>query len=103
MPRLNETEFLATMDPHPVRVEQDDAPPFDFWDYFDAIPGQDFDGHDFSAGAVTNAWTMPSTDHQHVLIRCETANVFLVLVLDLRQRQVHGHHLLDIRKLYGLT
>jgi hypothetical protein len=46
---------------------------------------------------------MPATDHQHVLVQCEIANVFLVLILDLRQRQVYGHHLLDLRKLYGRT
>jgi len=102
VPRLTEAEYLATMDPHPVRVAQDDAPPFAFWDYFESIPHEDFDGHDFSAGTVTDAWTMPTTDYRHVLIRCETANVFLVLILDLRQCEVRGHHLLDLRKLYGL-
>lgn len=103
MPRLTETEFLATIDPHPERVGPDDAPPFDFWDYFDSIPDEDFHGHDFSDGTVTEARTMPATDHQHVLVRCDAPNVFLVLVLDLRQRQVYGHHLLDLRRLYGLT
>jgi hypothetical protein len=103
MPRLTEPEFLATTDPHPVRVGLDDSPPFDFWDYFGSIPNEDFDGHDFSGGTVTYAWTMPATGHQHVLVKCEDANVFLVLILDLRRRQVHGHHLLDLRKLYGMT
>ncbi|MEH1127816.1 hypothetical protein [Micromonospora sp. CPCC 206061] len=102
MSRLTEAEFLATMDPHPARIGQDDAPPFDFWAYFDSIPDEDFGGHDFSDGTVTDALTMPATNFQHVLIRCETANVFLVLILDLRQRRVYGHHLLDLRKLYGL-
>ncbi len=97
MRRLTETEFLATMDPRPVRVGQDDALPFDFWDYFDSIPDADFDDHDFSGGTVTDARTMPATNHQHVLIGCEIANVFIVLVLDLRQGQVNGHHLLDLR------
>lgn len=103
MPRLTEPEFLATTDSHPVRVCLDDSPPSDFWDYFESIPNDDFDGHDFSAGTVTYAWTMPTKSHQHVLVKCEDANVFLVVILDLRQRQVYGHHLLDLRKLYGLT
>jgi hypothetical protein len=102
MPRLTEPEFLATMDARPVQVGRDNAAPFDFWDYFDSIPDEDFDGHDFSGGAVTDAWAMPATNHQHALIRCETANVFLVLVLNLPHRQVYGHRLLDLRKLYGL-
>ncbi|MCY1142960.1 hypothetical protein OWR29_33620 [Actinoplanes sp. Pm04-4] len=45
---------------------------------------------------------MPAPETQHVLVRCETANVFLVLVLDLRHSRVQGHHLLDLRKIYGL-
>jgi hypothetical protein len=101
--RLSEDEFRATYDAHPVAVEQDHEPPFDFWPYFDAIPNEDCDGHDFSAGSVTHAWTMPISHYQHVLVRCDTPNVFLVLVLDLPRKQVHGHHFLDLRKLYGLA
>ena len=103
MPLLTESEFRATTDPRPVPVGLDDPPPFDFWAYFESIPLPDFAGHDFSAGVVTNAWTMPATDCQHVLVSCGTANVFLVLILDLRSERVRGHHLLDLGKLYGLT
>jgi hypothetical protein len=55
MPRLNESEYRATMDPQPVAIGQDDEPPFDFWP-----------------------------------------------VLDLPRRQVYGHHVLDLGRLYGL-
>ncbi|MFC6019700.1 hypothetical protein ACFP2T_26270 [Plantactinospora solaniradicis] len=103
MVQLTESQYRATMDPHPVRVDQDSPPPFDFWPYFDSIDDSDLDGHDFSAGVVTHAWTMPISNHQHVLISCETPNVFLVLVLDLRHDTVYGHHLLDLRVLYGLS
>jgi hypothetical protein len=103
MPRLTEPEYLATMDPHPIRVGLDDSPPFAFCNHFESIPDEDFDGHEFSDGTVTYVWTMSDTKHQHVLVECEIANVFLVLVLDLRRGQVYGHHLLDLRKLYGLT
>jgi hypothetical protein len=61
-----------------VAVEQDADPPFDFWPYVDTIPTEDSNGHDFSAGAVTHAWTMPISNYQHVLVRCETPNVFSV-------------------------
>lgn len=101
MPRLSEKEFKATVDPRPVRVGPDEAPPFDFWGYFRSIPPEDFDGHEFD-GTVTYVWTMPATGCQHVLVDSKTKNVFLVLVLDLRRRKVRGHHLLDLRKLYGL-
>lgn len=101
MPRLTEAEYNATMGPSPVPVGQEESPPFDFSPYFHSIPPEDFEGFDFSAGVVTNAWNMSSGDHQHVLVRCETPDVFLVLVLDLAGRRVHGHHLLDLGRLYG--
>jgi hypothetical protein len=52
---------------------------------------------------VTNVWQMPSTRMQHVLVACETPNVFLVLILDLERSTVLGHHLLNLNHLYGLT
>jgi hypothetical protein len=100
---LSEAEFKATMDAEPVAVAQDESPPFDFWPYFHTIPEADFRGHDFSEGEVTNAWSMPISRYQHVLVRCETPNVYLVLVLDLQLRIVHGHRVLDLNELYGLT
>ena len=90
------------MGPQPVAVGDDQAPPFDFWPYFDDIPEEHFGGYDFSAGQVTNAWINPRDSIEHVLIRCDTPNVFLVLILDLRAAAVTGHHLLNLNKLYGL-
>jgi hypothetical protein len=103
MRRLTDDEFKATTVPHPQRVRADEPPPFDFWDYFEAIPEADFGGHDFSGGQVTYAWDMPGTVFQHVLVDSETPNVFLVLVLDTAARRVAGHHLLDLNRIYGLT
>jgi hypothetical protein len=100
---LSEGEFKATMDADPIAVGEDEAPPFDFWPYFETIPEADFYGHDFSAGEVTDAWTMPVSRYQHVLVRCETPNVYLALVLDLQLRLVHGHRVLDLNERYDLT
>jgi hypothetical protein len=102
MPKLTEDEFKTTVTPHPVEIDPDEAPPFDFWPYLEAIPTEDFGGHDFSPGAVPYAWRMPESAYEHVLVGCETPNVFLVLVLDVIARSVVGHHLLDLNRLYGL-
>jgi len=93
---LTEAEYRATMEPEPAPIGPDEEPPFDFWSYFDAIPAADLQGHDFSEGTVTYAWHMPLGNRQHVLVNCERANVFLVLVLDLTRKTVLGHYLLDI-------
>ncbi|MEU8800061.1 hypothetical protein [Spirillospora sp. NPDC048819] len=101
MPRLTEADFKATMGDHPEKVDLETPPPVEFWAYFDAIPLEDFGGFDFTAGEVSHAWNMPGGRHQHVLVRCPDPDVFLVLVLDLIERQVYGHHLLDLPRLYG--
>ena len=103
MRRLTDEEFKATAAPEAEPVGLDQEPPFDFWEYFEAIPPDDFEGHDFSEGRVSYAWTMRGTPYQHVLVECETPNVFLTLVLDVPGRLVAGHHLLDLNRLYGLT
>ena len=100
---MTDEEFKATMGSDRVRVGLDEEPPFDFWGYFEAIPPEDFSGHDFSDGRVSYAWNMRGTPYQHVLVECTTANVFLVLVLDVTASSVAGHHLLDLNRRYGLT
>ena len=101
MARLSEAEFKATFDAPMQRVGMDEGPPFDFWPYVDAIPAEDFEGHDCSPGSVTYAYRDESGRYQHVLIDSEARDVFMAVVLDLRAERVVGHHLLDLPKLYG--
>jgi hypothetical protein len=103
MKQLSETEYLATMAEPMRRLSPDDGAPFPFWDYFDAIPSADFDGHDCSAGSVTYVWEHPMANFQHVLIDSEDHNVFMVLVIDMAACQVLGHRLLDLNQEYGIV
>ena len=99
---LSEQEFGSTFAEPMRRVQGDEAPPFDFWDYFEAIPGEHFGGHDCSEGAVEWVYADPSGRFQHVLVNSEKKNVFMVIVLDCDAGQVFGHRLLDLNKEYGV-
>jgi hypothetical protein len=106
MPRkLTEDEPKAVMgNAGPMRrVQSDASPPFDFWPYVEEIPVEDWGGHDFSAGRVTHVYTQQEGRFQFVNIDSEDKNVFLVVVLDLHERLVLGHFLLDLNREYGLT
>jgi hypothetical protein len=103
MKQLSEPEYLATFGEPMRRLGSDAGPPFDFWDYFHAIPSSEFEGHDCSAGDVTYVWEHPAGTSQHVLVDSENKNVFMVLVLDISSRTVLGHRLLDLNREYGLT
>ena len=102
MKHLSKEEYLATMAVPMKQLPPDAEAPFPFWDYSDAIPAVDFEGHDCSEGAVTYVWEDPNRKYQHVLINSEDNNVFMVLVLDLPSRSVLGHRLLDLNQEYGL-
>lgn len=102
MNRLSEAEFLATMAELMKRMPSTAQPPLVFWDYFDAIPTEDFEGHDCSEGSLDNVWQDPSESFQHVLVNSKDKNVFMVIVLDVANSRVLGHRLLNLNREYGL-
>ena len=100
--RLSESEFQATFGSSMQRLSADEAPPFDFWPYFDSIPDEDFEGFDCSAGSVTYVYRDPDGRYEHVHVDSGDPNVFMVLVLDRRAKTMVGHRLLNLAALYGL-
>jgi hypothetical protein len=76
MRRLTEDEFKATAVPERERVGLDEEPPFDFWEYFELNPLEEFSEHDFSEERVSYTWNMRGTVYRHVLAECETTNVY---------------------------
>lgn len=102
MNKLSEAEYLATMAEPMTRLPSTARAPFLFWDYFDAIPSEDFEGHDCSEGRVNYVWQDPSKSFLHVLVDSDDKNVFMVLVLDIPNGRVLGHRLLDLNREYGL-
>lgn len=102
MPRLSEEQFAACFGPKMQRLSQDEEPPFDFWPYVEAIPPGDFAGHDCSDGTVEWVYRYPAGHLEHVLIRSDTRDVFMVIVIDALNKVVVGHHLLDLPNLYDI-
>ena len=102
MRQLSKVEFKATVGDEMVQLGEDAVPPFDFWSYFDALPKDHFGGHDFSEGRVDYVCEDAQRRYQLIHVRCEAKNVFLVLVLDLSSKTVHGHYLLNLNEEYGI-
>ena len=102
MKRLSEAEFLATTTERMDRVGGEASRPFDFWPYFDAIPAEDFDGFDCSAGEVSSVYRSSNGRYEHVLVNSDDKDVFMVLVLDLNSQRVVGHYLLNLPVVYSL-
>jgi hypothetical protein len=93
---LTDGEYLALFDTLMEPRGEDDEPPFDFWPYFDAIPADDFCGRDCSLGSVTHAFRHPGGRYEHVLVDSRDPEAFMVLVLDVVEKRVVGHRLLEL-------
>ena len=102
MKQLTEGEFHATFTNKMTKIAPNASPPFDFWDYFENIPESDFGDHDCSAGEVDQVYQTAGGRYQHVLVKSTEKNVFMVVVLNLKDRVVYGHRLLDLNEAYGL-
>src|SRR4051812_48338742 len=102
MKHLTDQEFRETFASPMHRVALDSAPPVAFWPYFDAIPLDHFAGHACSGQTVRHAWIDSTGRFQHVLVDAADKDVFMVIVLNLREQSVFGHRLLNLKHEYGL-
>ena len=104
--RLDEATFTRTLC-DPVRdVTATAEAAIDIWPYVAAVPLPDLGGHDITRARAHHLVekVFRSGDHRfdHVLVPTATSDVFLAVVVDRPSRRVHGHHLLNLRRLYGL-
>jgi hypothetical protein len=96
MALLSEEKYRQTFAPPMTRVLGNEAPPFNFWPYFEQIPLGDFAGHDCSPGIVTYVLRDPSERYEHVLVDSERRDILMALVLDRENLTVVGHRLLEL-------
>ena len=96
MKKLSRGEYHATFTTQMTPLGPAEPPPFEFWSYFDAIPTDDFEGHDFSGGQVTEVYRTAGGRYLHALIAGKSEGWFLVLVLNCKDRVVYGHYLLEL-------
>ncbi|UTW47333.1 hypothetical protein [Bacterioplanoides sp. SCSIO 12839] len=90
---LSKEEFDATRS-QPQRVN-DGEPPADFWTYVESIPAEDFGVADCREGQVSHVYRMGDL-YEHVLINSQYQGLAMVVVIDLNEKRVYGHYLLDI-------
>lgn len=99
MALLSEREFRATFGDRMSELSPRALPPVRLGSYLDAIPGEDYAGHDFSERLVVSLRAAHGHPWVHVLLRSKTPNLYLVLVIDRNTTRVHGHRLLDLAPL----
>lgn len=100
---LTDEAFHSTfVDPMHAPPESGEDEFVDIWPYVEAIPEADFAGFSIADNDVEMVRRTGDKKYDHVLIPTSTKNVYLVIVVDVPNRLVFGHHLLNLNEKYGL-
>ena len=101
--KLGAGDFLKTFQAPMQNVTETAEPPLDIWPYVEAIPDIDLEGYELLDEVVEYVWRSANGQFEHVLVSTARADVFLVIVVDLLNVKIHGHHLLNLPTAYGLS
>jgi hypothetical protein len=99
---LAEYEFRATLAEPMENITGQESDVLEIWPYVDAVPISDLQGHIIHDRFVEYVYRTPDARFDHVLVMTKTKNVYLAVVVDLEHDAIHGHHLLDLNRLYGI-
>ena len=90
------------VEPMVAPPEGEEGKPCDIWQYIEAMPEADFEEFSIANSDVEMVRRTGDQKYDHVLIPTETKNVYLVIVVELSNSRVFGHHLLNLNDKYGL-
>ncbi|MCR5886964.1 hypothetical protein LRS06_04070 [Hymenobacter sp. J193] len=84
-------------------VTETAEPLLDIWPYVEAISPADLEGYEAQFEFVEHVYRDASSRFDQVLVPTNKAEVFLVIVVDLKAVKVYGHHLLNLPELYNIA
>lgn len=102
---LSEADFLATFVAPMRDVTQSAGEIVDLWGYLDPILSDLYPEADASGWEWRVAFIRESGDSrvQHIGVPVPRDNTYLVVVVDVSEEVISGHHLLDLGEKYGLS
>ncbi len=108
MPQLlTKEELRQTFGPTMINISgrEDETSPegvIDIAPYCQAIPDSDLGDHKPHDLEVDRVYRTSDDRYDHVLLMTHSKNIYMVVVIDLQQDRILGHHVLDLNKEYGV-
>jgi hypothetical protein len=99
--QLSEEEFDVFFAAPMENVTETANAALDIWPYVDSIDPSELG--DILAHDVSFVYRHPQGRFEHVIIDTCAEDVHLVIVIDRQEGSIVGHHLLNLRKKYGLA
>lgn len=103
MALLSSDSFQATFVAPMRDVTQEVTDVIDIWPYVAAVSAVDLLGHSIWDQFVEYVYRSADNRFDHVLVMTKSKNVYLAVVVDLVEDRIHGHRLLDLNQLYGVS
>lgn len=100
---LGDVEFKSTFGMPMRDVVGEASNVIDIWPYVSEVPPSDLQGHEIHDRFVEHVYRSPDNKYDHVMVTTKTQNVYLVIVVNLLNDAIYGHHLLDLNSEYGLS
>lgn len=92
MPKLTKSEFEATFDDNVEQAGDDYRTCLDFWDYVDALSMEQRDGFE-CIPVVDYIFLNDANQIEHLMLRTDSPEHYLNIVLDKAEEQIPGRHL----------
>ena len=73
------------------------------WPYADAALDAAYPNEPIGNLDASHVYETSDGEYQHILIGTNTSNVYLVVVVNVKQKAVEGHFKLDLGRLYGVS
>lgn len=101
--RLTEKQYKDTMTKKMVDVTETAQPVVDIWDYVGHLT-KDKEVLDYvnEEQLVEKVYRNDEETFDHILLPTDNSNIFIVIIVDIRQKEIKGHFRLDLNKEYGL-
>jgi hypothetical protein len=99
---LSAAEFAACFDEPMLDVtdDEDSDLDIDIWPYVDALDPKSLGVESFDD--VDRVYQDARGRYDQIIIETDRPDIFLVVVVDIEARSIHGHRLLDLNVEYGL-
>src|SRR5574343_1127284 len=101
---LTDTEYKSTMTPKMVDVTETAEPTVDIWDYVEKLTADKIvNEYTFKNNLVEKVYRNQINTFDHVLLPTPDKNIFVVIIVDLINKNIKGYFRLDLSAEYGLT
>jgi hypothetical protein len=101
---LTEKEFKSTLGLKMIDVTETGRPVIDIWPSLDELVDKKIVPKYVRENyLVEKVYRSDLNTFDHILLPTETAQIFIVIVIDIINKKISGYYKLDIYKEYGIT